>query len=98
VYPLLRTQSDYDGNCGKLLVISAIKYLNSKVYHSVLKLLNFFQGLLFTVNILKFLCSEIRVDRDMAGYVRYCGKWMPEKQLHRKTPATPARLDAVCEG
>lgn len=33
---LLRTSNDYDGNCGKLLVISAIKYLNSKMYHTVL--------------------------------------------------------------
>lgn len=41
------------------------------MYHTVLKLLNIFPGLLFTVNMLKFLCSEITVDRDMAGYKRY---------------------------
>lgn len=41
------------------------------MYRTVLKLLNIFQGLLFTVNILKFICSEIKVDRNMAGYMRY---------------------------
>lgn len=60
-----------------MLVISAVKYLNSKMYHTVLKLLNIF-WLLFTVNILKFICSEIRVDRDMAGYMRY-----RQSSLHR---------------
>lgn len=54
-----------------MLVISAIKYPNSKTYHTVLKLLNIFQGWLFTVSILKFLCYVIRVDRGTAGHVKY---------------------------
>lgn len=54
-----------------MLVISAIKYPNSKIYHTVLKLLNIFQGWLFTVSILKFLCYVIRVDRGTAEHVKY---------------------------
>lgn len=70
LYPLLRTWNDYNGNCGKLLVICAVKYLNSKMYLIVLKLLNIFQGLLFTVRILKFLCYAIKMDRVAVGYMR----------------------------
>lgn len=69
------------------------------MYHTVLKSLSIFQGVLFAVNILKFLCSEIRVDSDMAGYVRYKQSllWRVDaRKATSQTSATPAHLNVIC--
>lgn len=69
------------------------------MYHTVLKLLNIFQGLLFTVRILKFLCYAIKMDRVAVAYMRckqsFLWSVVARKETSQGDSVTPTHLNAI---